>query len=390
MCRSKDVRLLFLNDNDCNRQKREKLTLAELIRGITPETVSTQAFRYAPGNWTTYADLPASLRAAGYTEQDLENGFSVSRQQLKELFATALKETPEQLSDMGRLAAAVTVVPVWGYPRGVVGPGNRLPIEAVHEHREALAQSMADFAFTPADTAQIVTAATYRNIGLSTLSKLLYFAGLVSEEGPMLIYDQMVMRSLHYHRFDEYGNWPAYSGQAQRATYAQFIRRTAAAAALLGVAPEVIEYALFKEGQRLGKDFKLPELDEADEELPSAEREIGPVVKRTAGDASIERLPTFGGDSEFTAEFYANGDVRLRYGALSTKLVKKDIFERITSRFQGTAVPLTAKVGPSLNEWLLDNLSKTRLASYIGSVLIRQDYVVRKGELLCFPAKGAN
>jgi hypothetical protein len=366
-----------------------QLTLAELIRDITPETVATQAFCYIPNNWSTYPDLTGCLRTAGYLEEELNKGFSINRQQLKELFAVALVGTPAQTPDWERLSAAIALVPIWGYPDGVAGRGNRLPIIAVHKHRNSLARAVADFTLNPAETVQILNATIYPNIGLSTLSKLLYFGGLVSAEGPLLIYDQMVMRALHHCQFEEYGKWPSYSGIRQRQTYAGFIQRTATAARRLGVTPEVIEYALFKEGRRLGKNARPPGRDEATAELPVVRRQLARGDKQSVGPIIDSRLPTFGGRTTFSAELYSNGDIRLRYGAHGTKLVEREVFEKISDQFEGTAIHLTSQSGPSLNAWLLEHFSRTRLASYVGAVLIQQGYAVREGDMLRFPDRRA-
>jgi hypothetical protein len=215
---------------------------------------------------------------------------------------------------------------------------------------------------------------------LSTLSKLLYFAGLVSQEGPMLIYDQMVMRALNFHCFAEYGDWPPYAGYAQRATYAEFIIRTVEAATALNCSPEVIEYALFKEGQRLGRNSKLQEQDEATEEPEVIEAET-----RLPAVGTIEELPTFGGRSTFRASFHASGDITLHYGEVGSTPVPKKVLEDVSTHFRGTTIPLTATRGQSLNEWLLSNFSPIWLASYIGTVLLRLGYAVRVGNRLHFP-----
>jgi hypothetical protein len=353
------------------------LTLAELIKDVKREAVLTQAFQYVPQNWSTYPDLPSALLAAGYTKRDVATGFFVTREKLKDLFTTALKSAGKQNVDVKLLAASIVLVPVWGYPGGVVGPGNRLPIRAVHEHRHGIAQAFARCAQRQESTKEIVEATTHAHIGLSTLSKLLYFAGIVSREGSMLIYDQMVMRALHFHSFDEYGEWPRYAGYAQRATYAEFIWRTAVAAEALGCEPEVIEYALFKEGQRLGPDRPLDETVE--------EPEVVEAETRTPIAGTIEELPTFGGRSTFRAEFRESGDVRLYYGRSGKTPVPKQTFDDIANHFQGTTIPLTATEGPSLNEWLLSNFSPIWLASYVGPVLVRLGNAVRLGNKLHFP-----
>jgi hypothetical protein len=353
------------------------LTLSELIKDVKRDAVLAQAFEYVPRNWTSYPDLPAALLKAGYTGHDVQNGFSVTRQKLRDMFAISLNLAGEH-PDLDLLAAAIVVVPVWGYPGGVVGPGNRTPINAVHEHRHSIAQAFARFARGEASTKEIVKVTTHKHIGLSTLSKLLYFAGIASREGTMLIYDQMVMRALHFHSFDEYGEWPQYAGYAQRATYAAFILKTAEAAKAVGCEPELIEYALFKEGQRLGPDRKVEKITEEPEVI---EAEI-----RTPGAGTIEKLPTFAGRSTFKAEFHDGGDVMLHYGKNDTeKTVPRKVLIDVANYFRGATIPLTATKGPSLNEWLLTNFSPIWLASYVGPVLLRLGYAVRVENKLHFP-----
>lgn len=353
------------------------MTLAELIKNVNHDTVLSQAFRYVPKNWSTYPDLPAALRALGYAEQDIENGFSVTRERLQSLFAMALKGADKSNPDLELVAASIVLVPVWGYPKGLVGNGNRRTIQAVHEHRHSIAQAFVRFARGEASTKEVVKATTHAHIGLSTLSKLLYFAKIVGSEGSMLIYDQMVMRALHHHSFDEYGKWPKYAGYAQRATYADFILKTRKAGQALGCEPEVIEYVLFREGQRLGPDY---EPDEATEEPDAIAAETSRPVAGT-----IEELPTFRGRANFRAEYHDSGDVTLYYGEAGQKRVPRAVFENIANHFRGATIPLTATNGPSLNEWLLANFSPIWLASYVGPALLRLGYAVRIERRLHFP-----
>ncbi|WP_413213333.1 hypothetical protein [Paraburkholderia kururiensis] len=351
------------------------MTLAELIQGITAEHVSEQTFRYEPRNWVAYEPMRECLLALGYTQAHLEHGFLLSRANV----TTAFRAAEGRAATDGRqlLAATVALVPIWGYPRGVVGPGNRGPIHSVLHNRMEIAKHLAGFATTDVSTDAIVTAMTYDHVGLSTLSKLLYFAGLSSHEGSLLIYDQMVMRALNYHHFEEYGRWPEYSAHAQRTTYAEFISKTASAAASLGSRPDVIEYALFAEGQRLGK----PMLFAATHEVDAMVRVEPPL------EDSLEELVTFSGTAKFRAHFHSNGDVTLRYGTAGIKRVPAAILVALARHFSGAIIPLTAKAGSSLQGWLEENFSRIRLASYVGQVLVRLGYAVREGNALRFGAR---
>lgn len=346
------------------------MTLVKLIQDVTSEIVCAQSFRYEPRNWAAYPDMGEYLLATGYTQTQVEHGFSLSRESLRKALGAAIR-TSATVGNHESLAAAVTLVPIWGYPRGVVGPGNRLPISAVHSNRDDIAKRIAEFTTVRVSTAQMVETMTYANIGLSTLSKLLYFAGLDSHEGSMLIYDQMVMRSLHYHRFAEYGDWPAYSAIAQRATYADFVLKTRLAAEHLKCGQDVIEYALFKEGQRLGRQH-----------AEAANEEDGLRAQQVVMGA-VEELTTFTG-VRFAAHFEPIGIVKLCYGKNGRTTVPAETLNALARHFSGAAVPLTATVGPSLHKWLTSNFSKVRLASYVGPVLVRLGYGVRDGSMIRF------
>jgi hypothetical protein len=294
------------------------MTLRELVKNITSDEVDSQTFAYIPKNWTAYAQLPGLLSTAGYSAQEIRTGFALSRRDVR----TAVKP----LSGQGELA----LVPIWGYPGGVAGPGNRKPLRAVLDNLELITTRLQQYAIQPSPISRILAAFEIPHLGLSTLSKILYFADIKSQEGPLLIYDQMVMRALHHHAFDEYGQWPAYAVSSQLETYGRFVECTTSAAQALGCSPDVIEYALFREGQRLGpaRRAALP--------APSTPEENawllapGFILARTGG-----------GRSYFSYRLGDRGEITMRFGSQGLCTIHSCQLDALIAEFRGRAVVLT-------------------------------------------------
>ncbi|PVY29115.1 hypothetical protein C7413_11434 [Paraburkholderia silvatlantica] len=335
-----------------------RISLSELVQVVDHNQVMGQSFSFNPKNWERYLEVDVALAKLGYTEEQRASGFSLSRQAVIGML---------QSHD---LVHAAVLVLIWGYPRGVVGPGNQDTVRATLRAAQKIGDEMAT-ATGDSKLDVVISKLLIPYVGISTLSKILYFAGLQTQEGRALIYDQMVMRALHYHRFDEYGDWPEYKSGQQRQTYAHFVRRTKAAAEKLGCSPDVIEYALFSEGQRLGPGKKT-------------KRNIyRPVIE-----GGRNQLCTLKEQVPFEFEKYDDGCIKFFYGRdlrLSTKIHADDI-QGLRRCFNGMSVPLTCKSGESIDGWLRENVTKVRVASYVGPVLIHLGYASRDADNISFPA----
>ncbi|MGZ8287776.1 MAG: 8-oxoguanine DNA glycosylase OGG fold protein [Telluria sp.] len=329
------------------------MRLRDLVAHVRPDDVSRQAFPYIPRNWKEYPQVPGLLRGAGYSEKQIREGFTMSRADVCAAF-----RNPGG-------AGAVALAPIWGYPGGVAGPGNRRPLQAVMESAGSISAQLREHAGRQPGVGAVLASLTIPHIGLSTLSKILYFSGLECREGALLIYDQMVMRALHRYGFEEYGPWPAYAATQQIATYAAFIQRTNQAALVLGCSPDVIEYALFREGQRLG----MPQVPAAAESDPTDENAWlaapGFTVHATAG-----------GRSAFSYRIDASNNVMLRFGRKGKITLGADQIAQLAGEFSRREVKLTGG-GDSLETWLSRHVTKVRISSYLVPVLVLLGYAVR-------------
>lgn len=142
------------------------MTLQELVKNVTMEEVGSQAFRYTPKNWIAYPRLPDLLAAAAYCQDQIVAGFTLSRSEVRGALTG--------IGGVGELA----LVPVWGYPRGAAGSGNRKPLEAVFDNAERITKTLIECNGRRLPTNRILDAFAIPHIGLSTLSKILYFSGL--------------------------------------------------------------------------------------------------------------------------------------------------------------------------------------------------------------------
>ena len=76
------------------------------------------------------------------------------------------------------------------------------------------------------------------------------------------------------------------------------------------------------------------------------------------------------------------------YGSGYSKFLTAAIYEKMLRHFIGRIVDCgTSRTNPqkgSLGEWLTENVSKTALASYVGAILVREGYSVKRGRRMEF------
>ena len=337
------------------------MTLQDLVRDLTPEQVGSQTFRYVPKNWTAYPQLSELLSAAGFSQNQIDTGFTLSRSEVR----AAMRRSGGMVG--------LALVPVWGYPRGVAGSGNRKPLRALFDNAEMIIRILLECAGQRLPTRRIQEAFVIPHLGLSTLSKILYFAGLESKEGPLLIYDQMVMRALHHHAFAEYGPWPDYGPVLQDATYGRFVDCTKQAACALQCAPDVIEYALFREGQRLGPSSSKG-MRSGRSGLEDNLRLYGP---------GFNVAPTWGKRSLFSYQVLDSGGIILRFGRQGECKISSEQLTALRAEFGGREAVLATGDG-NLQAWLDIHVTTVRITSYLAPVLIFLGDAMRQGGYLKF------
>jgi hypothetical protein len=87
-------------------------------------------------------------------------------------------------------------------------------------------------------------------------------------------------------------------------------------------------------------------------------------------------------------QFQYSGSVdsgtEIRYGMGHKIRVTKEQYALLRTHFKGKTVPIgTSRTCPppnSLGKWLLKNVSKVAIASYVGPILIIEGYAFKEGE----------
>jgi hypothetical protein len=146
----------------------------------------------------------------------------------------------------------------WGYPRGKTPGGTWMGFSTAFRSDD-LVNSIDTLQNSAARSAVSLVRRINRSvdgIGTATTSKLAYFAGLTTAEGPCLIYDSMVRRAIRVRGDKEFAalrqivaNRPVgqdLSPAQQIKTYGEYLRATHAMAKRLGVNGDQIELFLFR------------------------------------------------------------------------------------------------------------------------------------------------
>ena len=100
--------------------------------------------------------------------------------------------------------------------------------------------------------------------------------------------------------------------------------------------------------------------------------------------AKIKTLQTWAGHAEFN--YYgsiAAGTIIPIYG-YQRVLISASHYESLLDRFRGCTVELGASFKPSggsIGEWLKSNVTKTKIASQVGVILIAEGYAERVGKM---------
>ena len=103
----------------------------------------------------------------------------------------------------------------------------------------------------------------------------------------------------------------------------------------------------------------------------------------------MKPLPTWRKRSKFTYSGNVQNGTRIYYGLKPWEAyVSAKKYQELLRHFRGRIVPCgTSRDDPpsgSLGEWLQQNVTKTAIASYVGSILTHEGYAVQNGSDIIF------
>lgn len=103
----------------------------------------------------------------------------------------------------------------------------------------------------------------------------------------------------------------------------------------------------------------------------------------------MKNLKTWGGRSEFRYNGSIEEGTTIHYGIDSSITINPDQYSKLIEHFQGNTVNIgTSQTDPprnSVGDWLMSNITKTGIASYIGPILVTEGYAEKiKGPQIRF------
>jgi len=97
----------------------------------------------------------------------------------------------------------------------------------------------------------------------------------------------------------------------------------------------------------------------------------------------MPELLTWGGRSRFSYTGSVCDGTNITYGSGFTIFISADHYQRLLNHFKGRRVPCgTSRTNPprgSLGEWLMTNITRTAIASYVGAILVHEGYATKVG-----------
>ncbi len=106
-------------------------------------------------------------------------------------------------------------------------------------------------------------------------------------------------------------------------------------------------------------------------------------MKKINEEHAIKTLPTWAGKSQFKYSGSVSQGTKITYGSGFSIAIKADQYSALLSHFKGKTVDIgTIFTNPprgSLGEWLQQNVTKVATASYVGPILISENYAVKIG-----------
>lgn len=95
----------------------------------------------------------------------------------------------------------------------------------------------------------------------------------------------------------------------------------------------------------------------------------------------MKELATWAGRSKFRYEGSVLDGIVLHFGASQVQKLSPEIWAQMMDRFAGCTVKVgTSRTIPprdSLGEWLIDNVTRTAIASYVAPILLAEGYAER-------------
>ena len=112
---------------------------------------------------------------------------------------------------------------------------------------------------------------------------------------------------------------------------------------------------------------------------------MGKIEKNKARETTMRTLPTWACRSEFRYGGSVKEGVTIKYGngfSLAQHITAQQ-FRNLLDCFRGRTVNIgTSRTTPppgSVGEWLQNNVTKIAMASYVGPILINEDYATKAG-----------
>lgn len=216
----------------------------------TSEDVLGFGSEHNPAVWGKHkAHLADPSDLVAVLEKCRSNGAKLSRQHVFEM-----ADTKPEWGVIGAI--------VWGFPRGSMPGGKWLAFAKAIELSKQFADALDGFKVAPQSATTVVMQLNnlVPGLGFATTTKIAYFARLVLQEGPALIYDANVIKAIT----DPSKGWDRVfpktrsllgtSGSHAKGvlSYSSYIEEAAALAAKRNTTPEVVEVALFRSATRAG------------------------------------------------------------------------------------------------------------------------------------------
>lgn len=102
----------------------------------------------------------------------------------------------------------------------------------------------------------------------------------------------------------------------------------------------------------------------------------------------MKSLKTWGGRSQFEYDGSIMEGTTIYYGSESKIYISPKQYSQLLNHFKGESVEMgtsrdSAPIG-SVGEWLQDNVTRTAIASYVGSILIHEGFATKNGSTIEF------
>ncbi|MDR6564455.1 MULTISPECIES: hypothetical protein [unclassified Arcicella] len=103
---------------------------------------------------------------------------------------------------------------------------------------------------------------------------------------------------------------------------------------------------------------------------------------------ATKRLPTWGGKSTFEYDGSVENGTKINFGSKNIAFVSNEQYQMLLNTFLGKTVCIgtsrTSTPSGSLGEWLINNITKTAIASYVGAILVEEGYASKNKDVIIF------